>query len=444
MSKKLRDWLFIIFIALFVIITFFVSIYAVGYRINTDWPPRFSQIFQRTGMLIVDSEPKGATIFLDEEKLRRSFLLDLGRSDLLTPNKVKNLVPGEYNLRLEKEGYWPLEKKIYIYPGQTTFAENFILFKRSLPLNLSYCLPQTISISPDKKNLILPETGTVINLKTSDSSSLENKTSNQQLQWSQDSAKVLFAGQILNLDGKKSGYDLSLLGAEAKNFYWDEANKKIYYQTDNNISCVLTDQNTISTILSGNDYIAYTVKNGLIYTIEKQAGQNYLRLYDANSALLRSNENLPVGDYIFTQDEYHLNLYDRKQQALYLISNYAAQAINKQIRPVVNWQWLSETFLVWYNEFEIYSLDTNSNREELLIRVSEPLTGMAWNQAKNYLIYANDQQIQIINLNLDKKTPITLLKASQISNLVLDEKNQLLYFYAKIGQQEGVYKLQLQ
>ena len=108
MSKKFRDFLFIAFIVLFVFITFFVSVYAVGYSLNISWPPRFDQVFQKTGMLILDSEPTGASIFLNGNKQRRSFLLDLGRNEITTPVKIKNLPPGEYTLRLEKEGYWPL------------------------------------------------------------------------------------------------------------------------------------------------------------------------------------------------------------------------------------------------------------------------------------------------------------------------------------------------
>jgi hypothetical protein len=170
----------------------------------------------------------------------------------------------------------------------------------------------------------------------------------------------------------------------------------------------------------------------------------YLRLYRADNHLLQNSINLPAGDYIFKQDKYHLNLYDRKQKALYLLNDYAQQPINKQLRPVTAWQWLNASTLMWYNEFEIYSFDLNSNRQELLIRVSEKLTGAVWNRSKNYIIYANNDEIKIINLNLDKRLPITLLKAEEISNLALDEKNQLLYFYAKIGQQAGIYKLQLQ
>ncbi len=444
MSKKIRDWLFLIFIALFVLITFFVSIYATGYSFKLGWPLRFNQIFQKTGMLIIDSEPSGAVVYLNGDRLRQSFLLDLGRSDTMTPNKIKNLAPGEYILRLEKEGYWPLEKKIMIYPGQTTFAEDFILFKRSLPLNLSLCSPQKIEISPDKKNIILPDDGTAINLKTEVKSDLGKPSSDGKIQWSKDGAQVLFGGKLFNLEGKQGAYDLSQLGKEASNFYWDENAKKIYYQADKQISCVLTENNTVSTILSGSDYAAYTVYKNLIYTIERQEGKMYLKIYDANTSILQNSLNLPTGDYNFFQDEYRLNLYDRKQKSLYLLNDYANQPINKQLRPVSSWQWLSSSLLMWYNDFEIYVFDANSSRQELLARVSDALTGVVWNRSKNYLVYSDAKKIKIINLSLDKKTPIILLEAEEISNLSLDEKNQLLYFYAKIGQQAGIYKLQLQ
>ena len=159
---------------------------------------------------------------------------------------------------------------------------------------------------------------------------------------------------------------------------------------------------------------------------------------------MQNSLNLPTGDYNFYQDEYRLNLYDRKQKSLYLLNDYAGQPINKQLRPVNSWQWLSSSLLMWYNDFEIYVFDSNGNRQELLARVSDALTGVAWNRNKNYLVYSDAKKIKIINLSLDKKTPITLLEAEEISNLSLDEKNQLLYFYAKIGQQAGIYKLQLQ
>ncbi|MCF7860030.1 PEGA domain-containing protein [Patescibacteria group bacterium] len=443
MSKKIRDSLFIVFIVLFVVITVLISLYAAGYKLNSQWPPRIGQLVQKTGMLILDSNPKGAKIIINGEEQKQYWLIDVGRSNITTPTKIKNLLAGEYIIRLEKEGYWPLEKKIKIESGQSTFMEEAILFKRSLPLNLALCAPQNLSFSPDKKTIILGQDGQIINLKNASTSTITNSQGTH-IQWSKDGSQVLLGGKLINLDNGGSSYDLSVIGKTATNFYWDEANKKIYYQANGGINCIITDKNSVSTVLSGGDYAAYAIKNNLIYTIENVEGQNYLRIYDLDNKFLKSSSYLGNGDFHFRQDEYHLNLYDSKQQALYLLSDYAEQAIISKIRPVNNWQWLNNDFLIWHNDFEIYSLNTVNNKQELIIRVSDPIVDIAWHKIKNYLVYANSQQINLINLNLDKKEPIVLLRANDVNNLVLDEKNQLLYFYARLGQQSGIYKLQLQ
>lgn len=443
MSKKIRDFLFIAFIVLFIILTIFISLYAAGYKLNTSWPPKFRQLIQKTGMLILDSNPNNAKIIINGEEQRQSWLIDIGQSSITTPTKIKNLLAGEYTVRLEKDGYWPLEKKIKIEAGQSTFMEDSILFKRSLPLSLALCAPQNLSFSPDKKNIILGEDGTILNIKNASTSAIIG-TNNNNIQWSKSGNQVLLDGKLINLDNNSSSYDLSVIGKTATNFYWDEANKKIYYQANGNINCILTDKNIISTILSGSNYTAYIVRNNLIYTIENTEGQNYLRIYGLDNNILKSSTYLGNGNFNFRQDEYHLNLYDSKQQTLYLLSDYTEQPIITKIRPVINWQWLNNNFLIWHNDFEIYSLNTSSNKQDLIIRVSEQIVNIAWNKIKNYLVYANGNQINLINLNLEKKEPITLLKAKNINNLVLDEKNQLLYFYAQVGQQAGIYKLQLQ
>jgi len=444
MPKKFRDFLFIAFIVLFVILTILISLYAAGYKINTKWPPRFGQVLQKTGMLILDSTPKGANIIINGEEKKQSWLIDIGRHNVTTPAKIKNLLAGEYTVRLEKEGYWPLEKKIKISSGQTSFMEDAILFKRSTPLNLAVCTPQNLSLSPDKKSILLGKDGQIINLRNASSTNL-NTSSYNNVQWSKNSNQVLLDNKLINIDNGHSSYDLSVIGKSATNFYWDEANKKIYYQANGEINCIITDKNSVSTILSGSDYAAYAIRNNFIYTVENIANQNYLRIYNIDNNILQSSTFLGNGEFYFQQDDYHLNLYDKKQQALYLLNDYnTEQVIIKKIRPVIQWQWLNNDSLIWYNEFEIYFLDTKNNRQELILRVSNPITGIAWNKSKNYLVYSNNHQINLINLNLDQKDSIILLEAENINNIVLDEKNQLLYFYAQINNESGIYKLQLQ
>ena len=444
MSKKFRDWLFILFIVTFVVSAFFVSIYAAGYSFRRTWPPRFDQLFEKTGMLILDSEPENAVIYLNNERQRSFWLNDIGRGDITTPTKIKNMIPGEYTLRLEKEGYWPLEKKVVIESGKATFAEDFILFRQTTPSNLAICAPQELSFSPEKKNfLILPAEGLVINLKTETSSQLTNK-SILPIQWSQNGSKILFNGQLIALNNDNINFDIKSLTKSATNFYWDEANDKIYYQDDGAINCVATGNQTVSTVLKGGNYAAYAVRSGLIYTIEKETDRTYLRIYDADTFLRQSSSDLPSGDYHFQQNKYRLDLYDNRQKALYVLNDGTEQPLARQIKPVVSWQWLDSNYLFWHNGFEIYTLDIDNGQQTLLVRTGDELTGIAWNRSKNYLLYSSAKEIQIVNLNLEQKMPISLLKAEEINNLWLDEKNQIIYFYAKIDDKAGVYKLQLQ
>lgn len=415
MSKIIRDWLFIIFIILFIVITFFVALYAAGYTIKKQWPPRFNSLFEKTGMLIVDSTPTGATVFLNDEKINRSFIINWQKNEIETPAKIKNLSPGKYTLKLEKEGYWPLEKKIDIKSGQTTFAEDFIMFKKSLPLNITTCEPQKFTLSNNNKNITLENDQLLIDLKTG-SSRLVNPSNNY-------------------LDFK--------IESEAYNFQWDQNKTKLYYQLASQIKCLSVIDNNSQSFISKGDYITYAAYQNKLYTIENINNEIYLHIYNSDNSLLESIIKLPDGLYSFDSKNNHLSLYDSKNKSLYLLNNSTKAPIAKKIEKVSEWQWIKDNYIVWYNDFEIYSMDINNGRPHLIVRISEKITGLAWNKTKYYLLYSSENNIWIVNLNLEKINPINILQAVAIDNLSLDEKNQIVYFFANIDNKLGIYKLQL-
>lgn len=443
MHKIVRNSLFIIFIILFIIITFFVSIYASGYSINKRWPIRFDDLFQKTGMLSIASRPSNAKIFIDGEKQKKSVLLDINRNDITTPAKIKNLRPGEYQLRLEKDGYWPVEKKIEINPEQTTFAEDFIMFKKTLPLNMALCEPQPLIFSPNKKNLILASDAILINLRTGLSSAVPIEE-NEIIQWSKNSNQFLANNNIVNANNQQVNNELNLISDDAHGFYWDENNRRLYYQSESKINYVTIDNNISSTLLSESDYLNYAVRQGLIYTIERQNGNFYLRIYDLNTSWLKNSIEIPRGDYKFHQEDYRLTLHNELTRSLYILNDLAENPILQKINNTISWQWLSSRIIIWHNDLELYSMDIINGQKQLIIRLSEPLTGVVWSKSRSYLIYSSKKNIWITNLNVNKVAPTKLLTAENINHLHLDEKGQIIYFYAEIGQRSGIYKLQLQ
>jgi len=114
-TRLQRFWFFVYWLFLmvsFCLIGFWLVATAQGYRYNVEvgrW--------QKTGMIIASSNPRDAT-------------LDLGRQsyDLANTNRVANLLPGTYRVKISKAGYLPWEKTIQVEPGFVVSLDEVTLF----------------------------------------------------------------------------------------------------------------------------------------------------------------------------------------------------------------------------------------------------------------------------------------------------------------------------
>lgn len=84
-----------------------VILYAQGYRFSQD-NPTFS--LQETGLLVLTSEPDGAKVFID------------GNLATATDDTI-NLNEGTYDVKIEKDGYFPWQKNIPIKKGVVSEAQ---------------------------------------------------------------------------------------------------------------------------------------------------------------------------------------------------------------------------------------------------------------------------------------------------------------------------------
>ncbi|RMD50419.1 PEGA domain-containing protein, partial [Candidatus Parcubacteria bacterium] len=116
-NKSLRRIIFWLFVIAFFIISPLIILYTSGYRYN----PHSGRLV-KTGVLTIDSDPRGATIKLNNELQEKK-----------TPTTIKQLLPGTYELTVEKENYKAWRGKIQIYGGQTTNISNIFLFLDSEP-----------------------------------------------------------------------------------------------------------------------------------------------------------------------------------------------------------------------------------------------------------------------------------------------------------------------
>jgi hypothetical protein len=112
-KKKINKQLVIsIFIfTVLVLVTVGVIMYGKGYRFGLG-PGKIE--FRGTGLLVTKSIPDGAQVFID------------GRLKTATDNTI-NLAPGEYEIKIYKEGYFPWQKKIKIETEVVTKAEALLV-----------------------------------------------------------------------------------------------------------------------------------------------------------------------------------------------------------------------------------------------------------------------------------------------------------------------------
>lgn len=112
MNKTLNRFTYSAYILLFIIITPVLIFYALGYRYN--WTNRN---IEKNGALYVKSYPRSAEIYVDNKKIKQK-----------TPTQIVEISSGKYDVLVKKDKYVSWTKKLEIYSGETTFAEDIVLF----------------------------------------------------------------------------------------------------------------------------------------------------------------------------------------------------------------------------------------------------------------------------------------------------------------------------
>lgn len=442
MTLKIRRILSLIFIILFLAATPAIMLYAAGYRLAKN-----GLNIQKTGMFIIDSKPKGAKIFIDERaETGRSGPLFNKKKFIVTPAKIKNLLPGEYNLKLELGGYWSWQKKLTVNPGASTFAENIYLFKSALPAQVAPASLKSISLSPLSGQAVILSADLITFLNLADESEKTIKRgglAGKNISLSEDQSKIIIDDYLYNFANLNSALDLKKLTADSLNYKWSGG--ALYYQGKNSVYR-LESSGLPKKIIGGKTFNDYLVKNNYLYLISKTGAAANLEVIDLAAGESIKSLSLPAAwHYSFINPEHDLiNLYDQSHKILYLIDPWAAyQPLKEIINNVKNAAWAGADNLLYTNDFEIWLYGLETKNKILLTRISDAINQASLHPSKDYLIYSTKQAIYALELDEREKRNITeLVKFDSIGSFAL--KGNIIYFSGKIGQTEGLYKFLIQ
>lgn len=443
MSYKFRKFLFIFFVIIFFIMTSFFSLYAVGYRLSFSNILKGGALIQQTGILVLDSKPKGAEIFLWRQF--RGLLFDdnvLRNKQLKTPYKIKNLLPGEYVLNLELEGYWNWQQKINIYPGQSSYVENVVLFKRSLPTRFIESSTQKIYLCPLDKKIFLDNDKRMIDLKTE-----------QEVYLGKNISDVDFLGSGLVL------LDNSLVFNYLRNDYIDlqknnfskESKVKIrsgtlFYLQDGLRSYNIKSEKEDILFLFDN-IVDFEISNSFYFLVLKDYKNFSFQVYSQRQKSLTRSIDLPVSDgyeiLLVDNSSGFVYIYDHEFKKMYVINlSFRFDNVWKVIDNVYGFNFVDGSNFVYHSSNEIYMFNSVLAEKFLISRFNDEIKSLAWHP-KNYIIYSTDKDVFILDLRYNNQV-INLVSLERVSNLALDRLGSILYFTGKIGNREGLYKLFIQ
>ncbi len=107
-----RKILFYLFVAIYLVLCPIVIFYAFGYIFT----PKVEEKFVKTGLIHLETLPANASISIAQKRLLEK-----------TPATIRNLLAGQYDVRIFLNGYRPWKRKVTVEPGKAMNAENILL-----------------------------------------------------------------------------------------------------------------------------------------------------------------------------------------------------------------------------------------------------------------------------------------------------------------------------
>src|SRR3990167_8145557 len=119
MTKKIRLIILAVCVLLFIIITPYVVLYSLGYRIDFE-----NKKIVTTGGIYVRVLPQGSEVLIDSKINNKTGLFS-------NSVFVQNLLPKQHMVLIKKDGYHEYQKNLEVKENEVTKLENVILFKKN-------------------------------------------------------------------------------------------------------------------------------------------------------------------------------------------------------------------------------------------------------------------------------------------------------------------------
>lgn len=381
--RRVIPWIFVV---IFLVSAPVLVFYTSGYRFNPN-----KNAIERNGTLIVDSLPRGATVFLNGTDAKDT-----------TPSTLQNLAPGPYTITVSRNGYLPWEKNLEIKPEQVTFANDVHLWLEGDESMLKLGAYSSISASPDGDTLAAIDTSsTEIEFFSSNNRNISQVRAPDFVGDSAFSIRWNPAGTALVIGGGRAGEDAWWTAPDATSreagvlpagqYFWHDSELTGY---DNERQYVLNPR--LRTLAS--ERLA-AGKLGSLEGLSLEENTSTGLLVLRSRSILHQLFQLPRGNWQFADQQGQFTLLrdgDRWLAVRIRVDGNTADEV------VGDWpRWLQDSKVptaLFLNQNEIWVWELGA-APILIARQSEPFVQVAWHPDGQTMFVASRNEVYALELD---------------------------------------------
>ncbi|TAK04829.1 PEGA domain-containing protein [Patescibacteria group bacterium] len=433
MKNRTQTLITVILMLLFLTSVPLVLLNTAGYRINI----RTRQL-ERTGILILRSAPPDAHI-----------LLDGVLQDERTPARLSQLLPREYRVTAEREGYRPWSKLLTVESQRSTFAEDIILFPDQLPVRVADAAARSLAVAVDGTLVYDDTTGSTTEihfLRPNGEETTVTRVSHRsggdqwlRLRWSPDGRTVLAFGDIaptlVSLDGAQRVLTVPGPLSEA---VW--SGQDLYLLADGR-ALVQSEDGATRPVTTSTAALLWR-QEGLTYVGRAATGTISVDVLAANGSILRSALlRLPgnVGWYRFLPSPNGLLTLLGDGRVRVFDAESGATRIDRPAYDAV-WRLDGTPELLLSTNFEIWTVNPD-DQAQLLTRLGAPIRGAAWYPGGTHVLYASGDAVAAIERDDRGGRIITpLFTLPDLGAFIVDEKGAAVFAAAAPAGKPGIFR----
>lgn len=423
----------------FIILTPLLLMYTTGYRYNF----KKAQV-QRTGALVVETEPKAATISLNGKNINDK-----------SPARLNNVLPDEYIIDVVKDGYYPWSKKLNIKPQETTFVEDIILFAKSTPEKISEHEIKEIFFSPNHDFAIFTTENFkqdylyLLNLNNQREKLLYNNNKLFDINnviWAEDDSKVFF-----QLDGQSQiatttfpqrqielNQDTKDFPIKATNFQWNTNNSNLLYSQVNNrvysTNLLTLRTELLFTLPSAETLIDYLAFEDSIYLIEVLNKKPVLTKTNIKNETNHNNKSIELEHTNYKFDKIYNNkiaFIEEPNNVFYLINQDLDRILfTKENVQNINLHDQNNLLLLQTDqELSYIDIDENELTSKNITRYSSGLAHATWHHdSDNYIFLQQDNKLLILEKDSRDKHHIIDLNIENVDSFRINSDDDEIIF----------------